>query len=427
MGVFYLNKILGNLLLKMENMDHEETPMEMEENKEEIQNKEENCGEEMMQDEDMNESELEEDEVQIVDNSLQTFEAHCGVSEEGQMNEVYTVSTHPFNTNLIASGGSDDQAYLWNLESMQVELHCTGHKDSVLYTMFNKDGKLLATVDMAGLVQVWKIETKKLVCQLDCELDADCELEWACWHPLANAILCGLKSGEVYLWKVPSGERKFFYSHNTACKAGVVHPQGRHAAFGYEDGSIRIYDLQSQQILHSFTKGRESHNKDVRMLIYDDENGTNLISASGDGSCKVINSNTGKIVQTYRVPRYHNQSDENIGAECVAVNTKLHLLVFGSEDGSVYVWNMKTNAKLQQINHAEMITKLLFVGESDKIVTATEGGTCRLINSRSAKVINTYTASDAVVFDISLDKEQKNLLVASGDGNVRSYLLEEEN
>ena len=33
----------------MENIDHEETPMEMEENKEEIQNKEENCGEEMMQ------------------------------------------------------------------------------------------------------------------------------------------------------------------------------------------------------------------------------------------------------------------------------------------------------------------------------------------------------------------------------------------
>ena len=46
-----------------------------------------------------------------------------------------------------------------------------------------------------------------------------------------------------------------YQSHNTACKAGVVHPAGRHAAFGYEDGSIRIYDLQSQQVIHSFTKG----------------------------------------------------------------------------------------------------------------------------------------------------------------------------
>ena len=45
-----------------------------------------------------------------------------------------------------------------------------------------------------------------------------------------------------------------------------------------------------------FILGRESHNKDVRMLIYDDEKGTNLVSASGDGSCKVINSNTGKVV-----------------------------------------------------------------------------------------------------------------------------------
>ena len=42
--------------------------------------------------------------------------------------------------------------------------------------MFNKDGKLLATVDMAGLVQVWKVEDKKLLCQLDCE--GDVEVSW---------------------------------------------------------------------------------------------------------------------------------------------------------------------------------------------------------------------------------------------------------
>jgi len=406
----------------MENMDHDETPMELEENKQETENKEENFDEEMVQEDDTNEAEADEEvELEIVDNSLQTFEAHCGLNKEGHVNEVYNVATHPIHTNLVASGGSDEKAYLWDLESMKIELECTGHKDSVLFTMFNKDGKLLATVDMAGLVQVWKVEDKKLLCQLDCEGD----VEWSCWHPLTNAIFCGLTSGEVYLWKVPSGERKFFYSHNTACKAGVVHPAGRHAAFGYEDGSIRIYDLQSQQVIHSFTKGRESHNKDVRMLIYDDEKGTNLVSASGDGSCKVINSNTGKIVHTFRVPRYHNQSDENIGVESVIVNTKLYLLVFGSEDGNVYVWNMKTNAKLQQIDHKETITKLLFVGDSDKIITSTEGGTTRLINSRSAKLLNTFTASDACVFDITLDKEQKNLLVASGDGCVRSYLLEE--
>ena len=47
---------------------------------------------------------------------------------------------------------------------------------------------------------------------------------------------------------------------------------------------------------------------------------------------------------------------------------------------------------------------MLFVGDSDKIITSTEGGTTRLINSRSAKLLNTFTASDACVFDITLDK-----------------------
>ena len=56
---------------------------------------------------------------------------------------------------------------------INIRLIKTGHSDSVLFTMFNKDGKLLATVDMAGLVQVWKVEEKKLLCQLDCEGDVE--------------------------------------------------------------------------------------------------------------------------------------------------------------------------------------------------------------------------------------------------------------
>ena len=35
-----------------------------------------------------------------------------------------------------------------------------------------------------------------------------------------------------------------------------------------------------------------------------------------------------QIVHTFRVPRYHNQSDENIGVESVIVNTKLVFIIF---------------------------------------------------------------------------------------------------
>ena len=54
------------------------------------------------------------------------FIYYTGLNKEGHVNEVYNVATHPTHTNLVASGGSDEKAYLWDLESMKIELECTG-------------------------------------------------------------------------------------------------------------------------------------------------------------------------------------------------------------------------------------------------------------------------------------------------------------
>ena len=54
------------------------------------------------------------------------FSTGINKAEDDHANEVFNVSTHPTHTNLVASGGSDEKAYLWDLESMKIELECTG-------------------------------------------------------------------------------------------------------------------------------------------------------------------------------------------------------------------------------------------------------------------------------------------------------------
>jgi len=43
-----------------------------------------------------------------------------------------------------------------------------GHKDSVTCTGFSHDGKYVATADMAGLVQVWKVTNGQCVWTYEC-------------------------------------------------------------------------------------------------------------------------------------------------------------------------------------------------------------------------------------------------------------------
>ena len=64
---------------------------------------------------------------------------------------------------LAATGGEDDKAFVWDTVSGDIILECTGHKDSVTFSDFNHDDSYLATGDMGGLIQVWKMSDKNSV------------------------------------------------------------------------------------------------------------------------------------------------------------------------------------------------------------------------------------------------------------------------
>lgn len=61
------------------------------------------------------------------------------------------------------SGGEDDKAYVWNISDGEVAFECANHQDSVTSALFSHDGCYLATADMGGFIQVWKVATKSVV------------------------------------------------------------------------------------------------------------------------------------------------------------------------------------------------------------------------------------------------------------------------
>lgn len=64
------------------------------------------------------------------------------------------------NGKLATTGGEEDKAYIWDTSSGEIILDCTGHKDSIIFSAFNHDESYLATGDMSGMIQVWKLADK---------------------------------------------------------------------------------------------------------------------------------------------------------------------------------------------------------------------------------------------------------------------------
>lgn len=82
------------------------------------------------------------------DDSILTFKKHTG--------PVFCCSIHP-HKNICATGGEDDKAYIWDISNGDVLHEITNHKDTVIAAYFSYDGNYLATGDMAGELQVFKI------------------------------------------------------------------------------------------------------------------------------------------------------------------------------------------------------------------------------------------------------------------------------
>ncbi|XP_021933212.1 angio-associated migratory cell protein-like [Zootermopsis nevadensis] len=217
----------------------------------------------------------------VRDDSASVFSHHKG--------SVFCCHLQPKAGRLAVTGAEDDMAYVWETHSGEVVLQCKGHKDSVTCVRFNYDGSYVATGDMSGVIQVWKIANKLQVWET-CIGD----LTWLRWHHGANVLLAGTESGEVYVWRIPGGECKVLPGHGDKADCGLMLPDGKRMAIGYADGSLKIFDTKTATVLHHVPQGQAHTGTITDMDCHPDNN--LLISSSVDGHAVVLKTQTGKDI-----------------------------------------------------------------------------------------------------------------------------------
>ncbi|KAJ4442043.1 hypothetical protein ANN_11909 [Periplaneta americana] len=201
---------------------------------------------------------------------------------------VFCCHLEPKVGNLAVTGAEDDMAFVWKTNSGEIILNCTGHKDSVTCVQFSHDGTYVATGDMSGVVKVWKISSKSQVWETSVG-----DLTWLKWHHGANVLLGGTISGEVYMWRIPVGDWKLLPGHGSKTDYGLILPDGKRAAVGYEDGSIKIFDMKAATVVHHIPQDQAHTGPITDMDCHSDNN--LLISGGVDGHAVVLKTQTGKV------------------------------------------------------------------------------------------------------------------------------------
>lgn len=101
--------------------------------------------------------------------------------------------------------------YLWQVGDGEVHHKLQEHTDSVTSLEFSRDGRLLASGGMDGVVNTWESSTGALKQKLE---GPSGTIEWLQWHPQGHLLLAG--SDDFSSW---------LQSPDTGLYASVAGPQ----------------------------------------------------------------------------------------------------------------------------------------------------------------------------------------------------------
>lgn len=372
-------------------------------------------------------------EMDIPDSSILTFRGHekpvftCAVSERES------------GETLVLTGGEDDRAVLWNLDSGQVVSTLEGFKDSVVRTAFSKDGSFYAACDMSGVIKAFKMATNEMVWEFETS-----DITWMSWHPMANILFATTVDSELWMWMIPSGVSKIFPGHGEKAETARILPDGKRTIVAYGDGTLRLFDLKSGDLVHNFS-GINGHDCSIVSLDVKSPEGNLVAAGAVDGTVKLLNLTSGKSICTFScgssTPQQQNSQqnenedeemedavDSNCGVEAVLFSTSadMNFLVSGTLEGKVGVWDIATQTARQTISVGSGVSKMKWVDNSSSnlLLVATLDGAVVVVDVRTGEIKSAYTGHSAYLYDFALTSKKK-LVTTSDDGTAKVFTFDE--
>uniref|UniRef100_A0A671WWP8 Angio-associated migratory cell protein n=1 Tax=Sparus aurata TaxID=8175 RepID=A0A671WWP8_SPAAU len=345
------------------------------------------------------------------DDSELTFSKHSG--------SVFCVSLDPATNSMAVTGGEDDKAYVWRLSDGEVLLECSGHKDSVTCAVFSHDSSLVATGDMSGMIKAWKVETKEEIWSFEVG-----DLEWLEWHPCAPVLLAGTDDGNVWMWKIPSGDCKTFQSSACQATSGKVLPDGKRAVVGYEDGTVRVWDLKQGNAVYVI-KGQDGHQGALTTLACN-KDGSLVLTGSVDGCAKLINTATGKVGvrPDFRLTEDQSSILNFLLCSVFFSPSSLPLIAVAYLEGTLAIYDLSTQVLRHRCQHEAGIVHLQWEESSSVVSTCCLDGALRLWDARTGSMVSEYRGHTAEILDFTINREASVAVTASGDNQAKVFCLQ---
>ncbi|KAJ3269101.1 hypothetical protein HDV01_001874 [Terramyces sp. JEL0728] len=244
----------------------------------------------------------------------------------GHTSRIWDISCRP-DGKFVASGSGDSTIKLWDVKNIGAPCVSTllGHSGDVYTVQYHPIGDYLATGGYDKIVRLYDVERETITKAFS---GHTLSVSRNIFTPLGNLIISGSKDNSIKFWDIVSGLCiKTISAHLGEVTSVEMSSDGYYLLSSSKDNSNRLWDIRMLRAIRKF-KGHQNTSKNFIRASFAGE--SLIVGGSEDGIIYVWDRENGKVLQRLR---HHGGLVYNM-----MWNNKQSLFLSCSEDQTMCTW-----------------------------------------------------------------------------------------